>query len=491
MNIDRSTKINALLNEYPFLIEFLPTVAPEFKKLTNPLMRKTMGRIATIEKAAGIGGLKPEVLLEKINNEIKKKSKDGAPPKVAKEVVEDVDEKDARKEVLKDIIKDLHKGEDMEVLKKRFSVLLEDVEPSEIAQMEQSLIEEGMPESEVKKLCDVHVQVFKHSLDEKEVPDVPPGHPVHTFMKENRATEDIIKELETVIGKMGEAVDEEVLKKGKDEFTLLLNKLSEIDNLRKENQLFPLLESKGISGPTSVMWEIHDDIREQLKRSKEMVDQNKMKEAHLSAEMMVQMIKDMIYKEENILYPMSLENLGDEDWIKVRKGEEEIGYSWIEPEEGWSPGLEDVKEDDHATGEAIDGVSRLSLDTGALTLEIINLMLKHLPVDLSFVDVNDEVAYYSDAKERIFPRSPGVIGRKVQKCHPPSSVHVVQNIVDEFKAGNKDVAEFWIQLQGRFLHIRYFAVRDEGGKYRGTLEVSQDVTEIKKLEGQRRLLDWK
>jgi hypothetical protein len=127
---------------------------------------------------------------------------------------------------------------------------------------------------------------------------------------------------------------------------------------------------------------------------------------------------------------------------------------------------------------------------GRLSLEQVNLLLTHLPVDISFVDEHDEVAYYSATKERLFPRSPGVIGRKVQKCHPPKSFHMVQKILDDFRAGKKDVAEFWISMKGRFIHIRYFAVRDSEGNYRGTVEVTQDVTDIRKLEGEQRLLDW-
>ena len=134
--------------------------------------------------------------------------------------------------------------------------------------------------------------------------------------------------------------------------------------------------------------------------------------------------------------------------------------------------------------------SSLSLDTGQLSVEQINIMLKHLPVDVSFVDASDELRYYSDTPQRIFARTPAVIGRKVQNCHPPKSVHVVQKIIDAFRAKEKDTAEFWIELKGRFIHIRYFAMRDKEGNYRGTLEVSQDVTEIRKLEGERRLLDW-
>jgi DUF438 domain-containing protein len=132
----------------------------------------------------------------------------------------------------------------------------------------------------------------------------------------------------------------------------------------------------------------------------------------------------------------------------------------------------------------------LDLDTGALSLELINLVLTHLPVDVSFVDDKDTVRYYSENKHRIFPRSPGVIGRKVQNCHPAKSIDVVDRILKAFRAGTRDTAEFWIETGRKFVHIRYFAVRDAGGRYRGCLEVSQDVTRIRFLAGQKRLLDW-
>jgi DUF438 domain-containing protein len=131
----------------------------------------------------------------------------------------------------------------------------------------------------------------------------------------------------------------------------------------------------------------------------------------------------------------------------------------------------------------------LHLDTGALTVQELNLMLKHLPIDLTYVDKDDTVRYFSQTAERIFPRSPAIIGLKVQKCHPPASVHRVQQILDDFRAGRRDVAEFWIQMKGKFIHIRYFAIRDEKGEYQGTLEVTQDVSHIRMLEGERRLLD--
>jgi DUF438 domain-containing protein len=180
---------------------------------------------------------------------------------------------------------------------------------------------------------------------------------------------------------------------------------------------------------------------------------------------------------------MTLDIFTESDWNKVKDGEAEVGYAWIQPVEGWQPEAAETPEPTAATG-------MIALDTGILSAEAINLVLTHLPVDLTFVDENDEVAYYSQGKERIFARSPGIIGRKVQKCHPPKSVHIVDEILAKMKSGDRDMAEFWLQLGGKFIYIRYFAVRDEHGKYKGCLEVSQDVTDIRKLEGQRRLLEW-
>jgi hypothetical protein len=182
---------------------------------------------------------------------------------------------------------------------------------------------------------------------------------------------------------------------------------------------------------------------------------------------------------------MALETLSEDEWAKVRKGEDEIGFAWIKPEVEWKPSGESFQQ--HLLSEK---VGSLNLDTGQLTAEQVNLILTHLPVDISFVNENDEVVYYSATPERIFPRSAGVIGRKVQNCHPPRSVDMVEKILSSFKEGTRDNAEFWIQMGGKVIHIRYFAVRDQGGKYRGCLEVSQDITRIQKLTGQKRLLEW-
>ena len=227
------------------------------------------------------------------------------------------------------------------------------------------------------------------------------------------------------------------------------------------------------------MWTVHDEIRPLLKTTQ-------IEEIELA----LQKIEDMIYKEEHILFPMTLEFFSESDWVNVREGDGEIGFVFgITPGDQWKPvTAADLHKPLAAkTAEAGDA---LNLDIGNLTMKQINIMLKKLPVDLTFVNENDEVAYYSDAEDRIFPRSRGIIGRTVQKCHPPKSVEIVEDILKKFKSGEKKVAEFWIQADEAFIMIRYFAMHDDAGKYVGTLEVSQELSRLRSLEGERRLVQW-
>jgi len=483
MELSSKTKIDDLLRDYPFLMDFLVRRSSKFKMLESTVMRKTVGKVAPLSHVASVGGVEIDLLLSEIASEIKEKT--GEDVVVTREASGAPKAPEVRQEILKGIIGDLHRGVDMSVLKQRFHELIKDIEPTEIARMEQNLIEEGMPESEIKRLCDVHVEVFKESLGQQKVPVAPVGHPLHTFMMENREAEKIIEEITWIMEKLCDSPDKGLFKEQQKSLSKLIERLSDINlhYLRKENQLFPILELHEISGPSEVMWALHDDIRQMLKYAKEQIKELQVPLVYGTLKYLLKSINDMIYKEEHILFPMAKEMLTDADWMKVGKGEEEIGYAWVTPEKKWMPGVGAAVEEEPAD-------EAFTFDTGHLTIEQANLMLAHLPLDLSFVNENDEVVYYSQTKERIFPRSPGVIGRKVQKCHPPRSYHMVQKILDEFRAGTKDVADFWIQMKGKFILIKYFAVRDSNGNYKGTLEVSQDVTEIKKLEGQKRLLDW-
>jgi DUF438 domain-containing protein len=488
------TTVKELTKRYPFLIEFLPTLSPAYEKLKNPVMRRTMGAVATMDKVAGMGELELDHLLGSLAAEIQRQTGErvmeeastppaaGAAPPPAPTALTAED----RKAAMRGIIEEIHAGGDIEELKGRFAEIISDISPGELAEVEQSLIDDGLPEEEVKNLCSLHVEVFKDGLDKGDVPSMPGGHPVHTYMMENRAAENILAEIDGAMCDLGEPADATAFAAQRDALMGHLATLSELDKhyLRKENQLFPMLEDHGITGPSQVMWATHDDIRAQMK---EAIDVTGTGDAQASVESINAVslaVKDMVYKEEHILYPMCLEKFSEAEWSRVRTGEEEIGYAWIQPASGWEPQAEEAAAVPAAAGEDID------LDIGRLTAEQVNLMLKHLPVDITYVDHNDQVAYYSDTDDRIFPRSAGIIGRKVSKCHPPKSVHIVERIVEAFKSGERDHAEFWVGVKGRSVHIRYFAIRDATGAYRGTIEVSQDITEIKQLEGEQRLLDW-
>ena len=411
-----------------------------------------------------------------------------------------------RTEVLKGIIRDLHAGADIEELKRRFAVLIEDVEPTEISRMEQQLVEEGMPAEHIKKLCDVHVQVFRESLERQKAAEAQPGHPVHTFRAENEALAAVAREFADALNSLGSPPSHEALAGASGRLTELLGRLKSIDRhyLRKENQLFPFLERHGVAGPTQVMWAIHDDVRALLKKTEAALTAGDAEAAVSNGSEAVKTLLEMIYKEEKILFPMSLDTLSDAEWAEIRAGEDELGYSLVEPGRGWRPSQGAAgpahpaseppratrADDSSAAPRGTAPGDRIPLSTGALTPEQIDMLLLNLRLDVTFVDENDEVRYYSAGAGRLFPRSPGIIGRKVQNCHPPDSVDVVNRILKAFRDGTKDSADFWIDLGGRLAYIRYFAMRDADGRYRGTLEASQDVTGIRELSGERRLLNW-
>lgn len=392
-----------------------------------------------------------------------------------------------KKDLLKDIIRDLHRGGDAGALKKRFADLVHDVSGAEIGAMEQELISEGLPEEEVRKLCDVHVQIFEESLSARPAPQSVPGHPLRTLADENRALEKLVAETRAVLDHLRNEPEHRGGPADRARLAELADSLAGIEKhyLKKENQLFPRLEAKGVGGPSKVMWAVHDDIRAHLKDFRRAVELGDRELILRAGSWVLQEIADMIGKEEKALFPMCLELFDEADWAAVKRGEEEIGFAWIAPPPVWTPGRAG-----QAPGTASAAGPAVDLDRGSLTPEQIDLMMTRLPVDVSFVDETDTVVYYSATPNRIFPRSPGVIGRKVQNCHPPKSVDVVRRILEAFRSGQRDTAEFWIESGGKFVHIRYFALRDKAGAYRGTLEVTQDVTGIRALQGERRLLDW-
>ena len=405
---------------------------------------------------------------------------------------EHINNQTKRKEALKQVILQLHEGKTVKEVKGEFSTLLQGVDAMDIAQIEQELIEEGMPATEVKRLCDVHVAVFRESLETQDKPDTVPGHPVYTFLAENGATGRVLDTLQEAIGASQWELARERLQE--------LRKY-ELHYVRKENILFPFLEKHNFTGPSSVMWAIHDDVRAGWKALDALLagvpgDDEASTAAKIAEtfEPLATAIREMFYKEENILYTTALQKLSGDEWWQIRQQSPGVGYCYVQPGNQWPPKETATESVLAMTGAVakdspISSGGMLHLDTGTLTPQEVNRLLTHLPVDVTYVDADDTVRYFSQGRERIFPRSPAIVGRKVQKCHPPASFDRVQQILDDFRAGQRGEAEFWIQMGPKFIHIRYFAVHDEQGAYQGTLEVSQDIAHIRALEGERRLLD--
>lgn len=391
-----------------------------------------------------------------------------------------------RKEILKDIIRRIHKGEDPEKVKSDFKELLKTVEPDEIAKIEEELIKEGMDRNEIQKLCEVHLLVFKESLTKKENFDL--LNPVNILMKEHELILKMNEELVNILNSINDGKD---FIENKDKVTIIIENFrdSESHYLREENALFPTLEKYGVVEPPKIMWMEHDKIREIKKNLYETFDKIQSKfDLNLYSELknysieLKNFLNSHFFKENNILFPTANKLFKKEDFLKVKKDFDEIGYPKFLPEEFKILTKTEIIGEKKETHE-------INFPTGSFTLDELDAIFNTLPVDITFVDKNDKVKYFSMTKDRIFVRTKAVIGRSVQNCHPQKSVHIVNKIVEEFKNGKRDSAEFWINLKGRLIYIRYFAVRKDG-EYLGTIEVTQDITDIKKIEGEKRLLDW-
>ena len=401
-----------------------------------------------------------------------------------------------RQKLLKGLIERLHAGDDFDRVKADFAREFEGVGADEIAAVEKELIDHGgVKVEEVQKLCDVHASLFKGSVadihaDKNQTKDH--GHPTWVLKEENRALERLLSD----------RIDVHAQAMGKGDLKAIgalvedLKDLWQIDKhySKKENLWFPIMERYGITAPPKVMWGVDDEIRDMVKLTRKTLDEliasgrpspGKVDGFLGDLEAMKEKIVEMISKEEDILIPMVSEVFFLPDWRQITEGSAEIGYCLLDDHPTWNP-PEEVKP---SMDKASLSQGKVTLPTGSFSPEILTRVLNTLPVDITFVDANDEVAYFSQASERIFPRTTAIIGRKVVNCHPPASMHIVERIIDDFKSGKRDVAEFHIHLGEVFAHIRYFAVRDDDGTYLGTLEVNQNIAPIQKLEGDKRLLD--
>jgi len=406
---------------------------------------------------------------------------------------------ESKKRTLKELIRQLHSGAPPSEVKEKFKRVLRDVSPSEIAIIEEELVKEGMPREELQRLCDVHLEVFREQLEkEKTKIEVAPDNPVNILMEEHKILLRFLEEMNTIMKSVQQSKDPKIVNQVIPQLRHIAEDFLDTEKhyLREENVLFPVMEKHGITEPPAVMWMEHTKLREQKKKFHKLItDYDKMSFQDFKGQLcevagsLYEILSSHIFKENNILFPTALQVVTEQEWKDAWKEFDEIGYCCFTPEQLIARRAEKVEKPTTATVTTPTGT--LQFDTGSLSREELEAILDTLPIDISFVDKNDAVKYFNKAEERVFVRAKSVIGRKVQQCHPQKSIHIVNKIVEAFKRGEKDVAEFWIELNHRLIHIRYFAVRDKNKNYLGTMEVTQDLTDLKKIEGEKRLLDWK
>lgn len=404
-----------------------------------------------------------------------------------------IDNRRHRLEALKQLIRELHDGVQPEALKGRFRAVLEHVGAGEISALESELMAEGLPQDEIKRMCDLHVAVFRETLEQRPPAEAQPGHPVHTFRLENAEILRLVEAYRALATELPSAGDTSPTPAQVARWRELQARLDLLDGhyKRKEFLLFPFLEKAGISAPPKVMWGVDDDVREKLTAAREAAaaaeaargeDLGLIRQVVL--EPMLAAVAGMVEKEDRVLFPMALEHLSDTEWGEVQQQWGDFGPGFVAPGQGWTPATPVVP----ASVAELSAADTVRLPSGHFTLPQLVAVLNTLPLDVTFVDAEDRVAYFTEGSDRVFARNRAIIGRRVQDCHPPSSMHLVQRILDEMRTGRREVAEFWIEMGPRFVHIRYFAVRDADRAYLGCLEVTQDVAGIRRLEGQRRLL---
>jgi len=433
--------------------------------------------------------------------------------------------KEERKKRIVEILSMLHEEGTFEEAKRLFNEEFDGVDVTEITSAEKSLIQGGLKAEEIQKLCNIHASVFKGSINDIHKSDEAygqPGHPIHTLKLENQVLQSLITdEIDDLMGK---------IKKGdwqkKERLVAAIQDLKQIDKhyARKETLIFSYMEKYGITAPPQVMWGVDDKIREQIKELLAYVENPKAAFNPLLEkwEAVKHEIEEMIFKEEEIMAPMTLDVFSLKDWENIAEDSYDIGFAYIPEPPVWVAGPNDyAKEKERApqrqaaiqqaketteeiakglneseTSEEemydwqnIDSENTVVLPTGILQLDQLLAIFEVLPVDLTFVDHNDRVRFFSEGKQRVFPRTKSVIGREVVNCHPPKSMHMVEKILEDFHAGSSDTADFWIDINERKIYIRYFALKNHEEQYLGCLEVTQDITDIQKISGQNRLLE--
>lgn len=370
-----------------------------------------------------------------------------------------------------------------------YQEVLKHVNPTDVITIVDELVKTGEDMSDIKRAVNKILNIFYEPVKRHGKARAEKGSFLFYLMSENKEMEKRMKALKIEIKNVFSQKD----KKGElqQRKEILKDKLIELQdyekhNLKKENILFPYFEKLYPDHLcVNVMWSMHDDARTSLKKLIENLEREEpsINEFNQVIGKLYFAVLPVIFREEYILYPVCRKVISQEIWDEMLEQSKEIGFAFVTGPDAFG------KDKKKAVIKEPISDSLIDLDTGKLSVEQIINLFNHLPVDITYVDENDEVRYFSNPKNRHFTRSKAIIGRKVQNCHPHESIDVVNKIVESFRSGEKDSESFWIQIKGRFILIQYFAVRDENGNYKGVAEVSKDVTDIRKLEGEKRLVD--
>ena len=398
-----------------------------------------------------------------------------------------------RKDKLRTLLLKLHAGSSVDELREELIGALTDVPYNEVVEVEQEMINGNLlTEEEILEFCDLHTDILDGRIDVSGAKTVPAGHPVDTFQKENIALRKEIEKAQNLIGTI-KLLSADKLPGFVLQLRTIFNALSDVDKhyKKKEFLLFPYLEKHLITGPPTVMWGKHDETRVFLTDSIRELESNISDVEKLQSiidsnlKRTLELIDGMIMKEEEILFPMAMDTLTEEEWYKIYSETLEFGFCLIDPEDEWEPA--GVVVDKHKYVEA----GAIQLSSGSFDIKQLEALFLHLPIDITFVDANDKVAFFSHSPNRVFERNRSIIGRDVRMCHPPGSVNIVEQIINDFKSGKENKAVFWMSnFMGRFIYIEYSAVRDKENNYLGVVEVTQDITAMRKLEGDQRLLSY-
>lgn len=398
-----------------------------------------------------------------------------------------------RKEKLRNLLLRVHAGENIDSIRQELIEALTNIPYNEVVEVEQEMIDDKvLTEEEILQFCDIHTDILDGKIDQSGAKAIPAGHPVDTFQKENIALKNETEKAYGLIGSVKDLTNDK-LPGFVIQMRTIFNALSDIDKhyKRKEFLLFPYMEKHLITGPPTVMWGKHDELRgflniaiKELESSITTVEQmQSIIENHLN--IVLELVDGMIMKEEEILFPMAMDTLTEEEWYKIYSETLEFGFCLIDPEDEWKPTGVKVEKQEYVEAGAIQ------LSSGSFDVHQLEALFLHLPIDITFVDANDKVAFFSHSSKRVFERNRSIIGRDVSMCHPPGSVHIVEQIIADFKSGKENKAVFWMSnFQGRFIYIEFSAVRDKENNYLGIVEITQDITKMRQLEGDQRLLSY-